>query len=82
MGSDGLLSPDDVRQTITDRTILVSVMLANNEIGVIQPIREIGKLCRECGALFHTDATQADSASAGSIPRKKWDTRSSVLSTQ
>jgi cysteine desulfurase len=58
VGSDGLLSPDDVRQTITDRTILVSVMLANNEIGVVQPIREIGKLCRERRVLFHTDATQ------------------------
>jgi len=56
--TDGLISPDDVRLAITDRTILVSVMLANNEIGVIQPIAEIGRLCRERGVLFHTDATQ------------------------
>jgi cysteine desulfurase len=59
VGSDGLISPDDIRAAITDKTILVSVMMANNEIGVIQPIAEIGKLCKERGVLFHTDATQA-----------------------
>jgi cysteine desulfurase len=59
VGSDGLISPDDVSRAITDKTILVSVMLANNEIGVIQPIAEIGKVCKERGVLFHTDATQA-----------------------
>jgi cysteine desulfurase len=64
VGSDGLISPDDVRNAITDKTILVSVMLANNEIGVIQPIAEIGKVCKEKGILFHSDATQA----VGKIP--------------
>jgi cysteine desulfurase len=61
---DGLISPDDVRNAITDKTILVSVMMANNEIGVIQPIAEIGRVCKEKGVLFHTDATQA----VGKIP--------------
>jgi cysteine desulfurase len=59
VGSDGLITPDDVKNAITDKTILVSVMMANNEIGVIQPIAEIGKVCKERGVLFHTDATQA-----------------------
>jgi cysteine desulfurase len=52
VGSDGLISPDDVKNAITDKTILVSVMMANNEIGVLQPIGEIGKLCKERGVLF------------------------------
>jgi cysteine desulfurase len=64
VGSDGLITPDDVKNAITDKTILVSVMMANNEIGVIQPIAEIGKLCKERGVLFHTDATQA----VGKVP--------------
>ena len=64
VGSDGLISPDDVKNAITDKTILVSVMMANNEIGVIQPIAEIGAVCKERGVLFHTDATQA----IGKIP--------------
>ena len=64
VSSDGLISPDDVKNAITDKTILVSVMMANNEIGVIQPIAEIGKVCKERGVLFHTDATQA----IGKIP--------------
>jgi len=62
--SEGLISPDDVKAAITDKTILVSVMMANNEIGVIQPIAEIGKICREREVLFHTDATQG----IGKIP--------------
>jgi cysteine desulfurase len=62
--SDGLITPDDVKNALTDKTILVSVMMANNEIGVIQPIAEIGKLCKERGVLFHTDATQA----VGKVP--------------
>jgi cysteine desulfurase len=64
VGNDGLISPDDVRQAITDKTILVTVMHVNNEIGVIQPIAEIGKVCKERGVIFHTDATQA----VGKIP--------------
>src|SRR5690242_11755594 len=59
VASNGLISPDDIRNAITDKTILVTIMMANNEIGVIQPIAEIGKLCKEKGVLFHTDATQA-----------------------
>jgi cysteine desulfurase len=54
----GLVDPDDVRKAITDKTILISIMLANNEIGTIQPLREIGKVAKEKGILFHTDATQ------------------------
>ena len=55
---DGLVNPDEVRKAINDRTILVTIMHANNEIGTIQPIKEIGKICREKGVLFHTDAVQ------------------------
>jgi cysteine desulfurase len=61
---DGLVDLDMLRESLTDKTILVSIMYANNEIGVVQPIREIGKLCRERGVLFHTDAVQA----VGKIP--------------
>ena len=59
VGADGLINLDELRAAIEDKTVLVSVMAANNEIGVIQPMREIGALCREKGVLFHTDATQA-----------------------
>ena len=55
---DGLVDPDDVRKTITGKTILISVMHANNEIGTIQPIEEIGRIARERGVYFHTDAVQ------------------------
>ncbi len=58
VGSDGLISPDDVKNAFTDKTILVSVMMVNNEIGVIQPIEEIGRVCKEREVFFHTDATQ------------------------
>src|SRR3954468_6781677 len=51
---DGLVDLDMLRESITDKTILVSIMYANNEIGVIQPVAEIGKICREKGVLFHT----------------------------
>ena len=54
----GRVSADQVREAITDKTILVSVMFANNEIGTVQPVAEIGALCREKGVLFHTDAVQ------------------------
>ncbi len=60
----GLISPDDVFSAITDKTILISIMLANNEIGSINPIREIGKIAKEKGILFHCDATQG----VGKIP--------------
>jgi cysteine desulfurase len=64
VGQDGLMDPEAVRAAITDKTILVSVMFANNEIGTVQPIAEIGKLAKSKGILFHTDATQA----AGKVP--------------
>lgn len=60
----GVVSADDVASALTDRTVLVSVMHANNEIGVIQPLADIGRVCRERGVLLHTDAAQ----SAGKIP--------------
>jgi cysteine desulfurase len=59
VGSDGLIDLDQLKDAFTDRTILVSIMAANNETGVIQPIEEIGRLCRERGVLFHSDAVQA-----------------------
>jgi cysteine desulfurase len=59
VGSDGLIDPDDIKAVLNAQTVLVSVMAAHNEIGVIQPITEIGRLCRERGILFHTDAVQA-----------------------
>ena len=55
---DGLVDPDSVRKAITPKTILVSVMHANNEVGTIEPIAEIGKIAREAGVYFHTDAVQ------------------------
>lgn len=55
---DGLIDPEDVKAAITNKTILISIMLANNEIGVIQPISEIGQIAKEKGILFHSDATQ------------------------
>jgi cysteine desulfurase len=55
----GIVSPDRLRETITDDTALVSVMHANNEIGTIQPIAELAAIAHECGALFHTDAVQS-----------------------
>ena len=62
--ADGKVDPQDVEQAITDKTILISVMYANNEIGTIMPIREIGAIAHKHGVLFHTDAVQA----AGHIP--------------
>ena len=57
--SDGLIRPEEVRDAIREDTCLVTIMYANNEIGTIQPIREIGAICKEKGVLFHTDAVQA-----------------------
>ncbi len=59
VGSDGIVDVGEIRKALTDKTILISVMFANNEIGTIQPIAEIGKLAKEKGIVFHTDATQA-----------------------
>jgi cysteine desulfurase len=59
VGSDGLIDLEQLKDVFTDQTILVSLMAANNETGVLQPIEEIGNLCREHGVLFHSDAVQA-----------------------
>ena len=56
--SYGMVSPDDVRNAITPKTILITIMMANNEIGTIQPIAEISKIAREAGVYLHTDAVQ------------------------
>ncbi len=64
VGEDGLLDLDTLKQSIREDTILVSVMAANNEIGVLHPLAEIGAICREKEVLFHTDAAQA----LGKIP--------------
>jgi len=61
---DGLIDLDQLRDAVTDKTILISIMYANNEIGVVQPIKEISKIAKEKGVLFHTDAVQA----VGKIP--------------
>jgi cysteine desulfurase len=60
----GRVAPEQVAEALTDRTILVSIMAANNEVGTLSPIREIGRLCKERGVLFHSDAVQA----VGKIP--------------
>src|ERR1700743_1446913 len=62
--ADGLIDLEDLKRAIDDKTILVSIMFANNEIGVIQPVAEIGKICRQHNVIFHTDAVQA----VGKIP--------------
>ena len=62
--ADGLIDLEDLKRAFDEKTILVSIMFANNEIGVVQPVAEIGKLCRERGVLFHSDGVQA----AGKIP--------------
>jgi cysteine desulfurase len=58
VGRDGLVDVEEVKRAITDKTILVSIMLANNEVGTVQPIQELGKITRERGILLHTDAVQ------------------------
>jgi cysteine desulfurase len=64
VNTDGLVNMDSLRDAITDDTVLVSIMAVQNEIGIIQPISEIGELCHESGVLLHTDAAQA----LGKIP--------------
>ena len=61
---DGLIDLDDLKRAIDEKTVLVTIMAANNEIGVLQPVADIGKLCHERGVLFHSDATQA----VGKVP--------------
>lgn len=74
--SNGIVKPEDVKNAITDDTCLVTIMTANNEIGTIQPIAEIGKICKEKGVLFHTDAVQA----VGHIPVNVKDMNVDMLS--
>src|SRR5256714_4009799 len=64
VSKDGRIDPEDLRRAITPKTILIAIMYANNEIGVIQPIEEIGKIAKENGVLFLTDAVQA----VGKVP--------------
>ena len=73
---NGLVSPADVRRALTDDTALISVMAANNEVGTLEPIREIGRIAREAGVLFHTDAVQA----AGAVPIDVNDWNADLLS--
>jgi len=56
---NGLIDLNQLKEAMTDQTLLVSIMAVNNEVGVIQPLKEIGKICRERGVFFHTDAAQA-----------------------
>jgi cysteine desulfurase len=64
VAADGLVDPDDVGRALTDRTLLVSVIAANSEIGVLQPLEEIGRVCRSRGVPLHSDAAQA----VGKVP--------------
>ena len=73
--SNGIVKPEDVANAITEETCLVTIMTANNEIGTIQPITEIGKICKEKGVLFHTDAVQA----VGHIPVNVKDMNLSLI---
>ncbi len=73
---DGLVDLEELERAMDDQTILVSIMYANNEIGVVQPIREIGALCKSKGVLFHTDAVQA----VGKIPVNVMQDNIDVLS--
>ncbi|MFP8881949.1 MAG: cysteine desulfurase family protein [Myxococcota bacterium] len=72
----GLVDPDAVARAITDRTIWVSVMAANSEVGTLQPLAEIGRICRERAVLFHTDAAQA----VGKVPIDVQDCSVDMLS--
>ena len=74
---DGIVRPEEVEAAIREDTCLVTIMYANNEIGTIQPIREIGAICRKHGVLFHTDAVQA----VGHIPVNVVDDNIDLLSS-
>jgi cysteine desulfurase len=76
VGTDGRIDLDEFRSAITDQTILITVMAANNEIGVLQPLREIGAIAHERGIVFHTDAVQA----AGKIPFNVDEARAGLAS--
>src|SRR5260370_32374890 len=72
----GMVNPDDVGRSITDQTILVSIMYANNEVGTIEPVAEIGRICRARKVPFHIDAVQA----GGSLPLRVADLNADLLS--
>jgi cysteine desulfurase len=72
----GRVAVEQVAEALTEKTILVSVMAANNEVGTLQPVRDIGRLCKERGVLFHTDAVQA----AGKVPLDVEDIGADLLS--
>jgi cysteine desulfurase len=76
VGADGVVSPDDVAAALRPDTVLVSVMAANNEIGTIQPVAEIGRICRDREIVFHTDAVQA----VGRIPASVDDWHTDLVS--
>lgn len=73
---DGLVNLDELREAIRPTTSIVSMMMVNNEIGVIQPVAEAGRICREAGVFFHTDAAQA----VGKIPINVQDMNVDLLS--
>ena len=73
---DGRISLDELRAAITDKTILITIMTANNEIGVLQPMAEIGAIAKEKGILFHTDAVQA--VGQGAVRRQPGEGRPGV----
>src|SRR5688500_15647503 len=73
---DGRISLDDLRAAITSKTILITIMTANNEIGVLQPVAEIGAIAKEKGILFHTDAVQA----VGKVPFNVIDVKADLVS--
>ena len=73
---DGRIDLDDLRSAITDKTILISIMTANNEIGVLQPVAEIGAIAKEKGIIFHTDAVQA----VGKVPFNVNDVKADLVS--
>lgn len=76
VGEKGIVDPEDVRKAIREDTALVTIMYANNEIGTLQPIREIGEICREKNVIFHTDAVQA----AGHVPVNVTEDKIDMLS--
>lgn len=73
---NGIVKVEDLKNSITDKTFLVTIMFANNEIGTIQPVKEIGEICREKGIVFHTDAVQT----VGHIPVDVQDMKIDMLS--
>ncbi|EHI98358.1 Cysteine desulfurase [Clostridium sp. DL-VIII] len=76
VNEEGFINLEDLKNAITDKTILVSIMFANNEIGTIQPIKEIGEICKEKNIFFHTDAVQA----VGNVPVDVKDMNIDMLS--